>query len=246
VKLQARRRNIHFGKDHLAFMKEMPRHQHIRAYATVVLGGEFEQFSYAGRLTLQAGDVLINPTLDCHSNRMRSRAGVTLVRLPWRHDGTFGGVYRRLPIDVVVAMADRDPGQAAGLLQELLAGESYACFQPRDWCDQLALDLGANPRLHIGHWATMQGVTREYAWRSFSRTFAVGPGQFRVEVNSRAALMAIVRSDAPLSKVAVDCGFSDQSHMSRAIKALTGMSPARCRYSHWFKTHLSETARAEP
>jgi len=233
VKSDIGRRNVKFGPDRVAFIKVMPRHQHVHAYASIVLHGEFEQFSYAGRLTLQAGDVLINPTLDCHSNRMRS-PGVTLIRLPWQYDGTFGGVCRDLSIDIIERVASHDSAEAAGLLREQLAGKSYTPFPLQDWPDKLAMDLGTNPRMRICDWAKMQGLTREYAWRSFQRTFGVAPGQFRSEMNSRAALLAIVRSNEPLSKVAADCGFADQSHMSRAIKSLTGISPAQCRSSQLF------------
>jgi len=236
MKSDIHRRIVSFGREHMAFNKEMPRHRHAHAYATLVLAGEFEQFSYAGRLKLEAGDVLINPTFDCHSNRMRSRGGITLIRLPWRHDGTFGGVYRNLSIDAVERVADRDSAQATGLLEEQIAGKVHTHFPLQDVPDKLAIDLGANPRLRIAQWAANHGVTREYAWRCFYRTFGVAPAQFRSEINSRAALLAIASSNEPLSKVAADCGFSDQSHMTRAIKALVGIPPARCRCSHLFKT----------
>ena len=230
-------RSVRFGPERMAYNKEMPRHRHMRAYATLVLAGEFEQFSYAGRLQLQAGDVLINPTLDYHSNRMRSRGGVTLVRLPWRHEDTFGGVYRNLSTDTIETVAGYDSAQAAGLLEEQLGGKVHSTTPLRDLTDMLAIDLGANPRLRIAQWAANHGVTREYAWRSFYRTFGVSPVQFRLEVNTRAALMAIVRSNEPLAKIAADCGFSDQSHMTRAIKAFIGIPPALCRSSHLFKTN---------
>jgi AraC-like DNA-binding protein len=239
MKSEIHRRIVRFGTERMAFNKEMRRHQHSHAYATVVLAGEFEQFSYAGRLKLEAGDVLINPTLDSHSNRMHSRGGVTLIRLPWRHDDTFGGVYRNLSIDIIERLAGRDSAQATGLLEEQLAGKGPTFFPPRDWPDKLAIDLGANPWLRIAQWAANHGVTREYAWRSFYRSFGVAPAQFRSAMNTRAALLALVRSNEPLSKVAADCGFSDQSHMARAIKLLTGKSPARCRSSHLFSDSMT-------
>jgi AraC-like DNA-binding protein len=239
MKSDIQRRVVRFGPERMAFNKEMPRHRHAHAYATLVLAGEFEQLSYAGRLTLQAGDVLINPTLDCHSNRMRSRGGVTLIRLPWRHEGSCGGVYRNLSTDTIESVAGHDSAQAAGLLEEQLAGKLPTSFPLQDWPDKLAIDLRTNPRLRIAHWAANHGVTREYAWRSFYATFGVSPVQFRSEMNTRAALMAIVRVNEPLSKIAADCGFSDQSHMTRAIKAFIGISPARCRSSHLFKTNLA-------
>jgi AraC-like DNA-binding protein len=233
MKSDIQRRIVCFGPERMAFNREMPRHHHLHAYATVVLAGEFEQFSYAGRLKLQAGDVLINPTLDSHSNRMRSRGGVTLIRLPWRHDGSFGGVFRNLSIDTVERVAGRDSAQASGLLEEQLKGRVPTAFPLQDWPDKLALDLGVNPRLRIAGWAANHGVTREYAWRCFYRTFGVAPARFRAEMNTRGALLALVRSSEPLSKVAADWGFSDQSHMTRAVKSLTGISPAQCRASEW-------------
>jgi AraC-like DNA-binding protein len=231
------RRAVCFGPERMAFIQETPRHQHLHAYATVILAGEFEQFSYAGHLKLEAGDVLINPTFDCHSNRMRSRRGVTLIRLPWRYDDTFGGVYRNVSLDTIEGAAGRDIAQARGLLEEQLAGKVPTSVVLQDWPDRLALDLGADPRLRIAKWAANHGVTREFAWRSFFRTFGVGPAQFRSEMNSRAALLRIVRSNEPLSKVAADCGFSDQSHMTRAVKSLVGMTPAQCRRSYLSKTN---------
>lgn len=237
MKSDIHRRMVSFGPERIAFSKETPRHQHLHAYATVVLDGGFEQFSYAGRLKLERGDVLINPTFDCHSNRMRSRNGITLIRLPWRHDGTFGGVYRNLSIDAIERVAGRDPAQATGLLEEQLKDKVAASLPLQDWPDKLAFDLGANPRLRIAQWAANHGVTREYAWRCFYRTFGVGPAQFRSEINSRAALLALVCSTEPLSKIAADCGFADQSHMTREIKSFVGIPPARWRCSHLFKTN---------
>ena len=52
-----------------------PRHRHLRAFATVVLAGSFEESGYVGRIRATAGDVLIHPAMDCHGNRMVS-AGV--------------------------------------------------------------------------------------------------------------------------------------------------------------------------
>jgi AraC-like DNA-binding protein len=171
---------------------------------------------------------------------MHSR-GLTLIRLPWRHETTFGGVYRNLRIETIERIAVHDVVGAMGLLEEQLAGKAFEQFSVQDWSDKLAIDLGINPRLRISQWAESRGVTREYAWRCFIRAFGVAPAQFRSEMNARAALLTIARSNHPLSKVAADFGFADQSHMTRAIKALTGVSPARWRNSHLFKT-----ARAAP
>jgi hypothetical protein len=53
----------------------------------------YEQLAYAGRLRLECGDVLLQPTFDCHADRMLSQ-GLVILRLPWRRECGFGGVYR--------------------------------------------------------------------------------------------------------------------------------------------------------
>ncbi len=46
------------------------------------MAGAFEQASYAGRVTVRAGDLMVQPTLDCHANGLPSRHAHVL-RLPW-------------------------------------------------------------------------------------------------------------------------------------------------------------------
>ena len=222
------RRLANYGAERLPYVKELPRHQHVSAYATLVLEGRFTQLSYAGRLHLESGDVLINPSFDCHSNQMIS-CGITLVRLPWPLEQTWGGVHRSVAIDVLCRLAAKDPVEASGVLAEQVANKSYAPTTTSDWPDKLVEDLHANPRLEISEWAESVGLSRGYAWRCFQRSYGVGPAQFRGELNARAALLRIACTKEPLSKAAADFGFSDQAHMTRAIKALTGTPPGRWR-----------------
>jgi AraC-like DNA-binding protein len=232
------RRNPDYGPERLPYVKELPRHQHVSAYATLILEGQFIQRSYAGRLHLQPGDVLINPSLDCHANQMLTN-GVTLVRLPWSQEHSWGGVHRSVSIDIVSRLAATDPVEASGLLAEQVTNTPYAATETSDWPDMLVMDLQANPRLEIAEWAESVGLSRGYAWRCFQRSYGVGPAQFRSELNARAALLKIACTKEPLSKAAADFGFSDQAHMTRAIKALTGIPPGRWRSKHLFKTNIA-------
>jgi AraC-like DNA-binding protein len=200
-----------------------------------VLDGAFEQTSYAGRLRLQPGDVLIQPTLDCHSNHMLSH-GVTLIRFPWPREVTLGRVHRGCRIDLVRRVAERDMSEARGLLQEELAGRTSMPPTTRDWPDLLAADLAVNPRLRIAQWASSKGLTREHVSRYFRCAYGATPTQFRFELLARAAWLQVTGSSDPLSKIAAQLGFADQAHMTRAVKALTGTPPAQWRTSHLFKT----------
>lgn len=41
--------------------------------------------------------------------------------------------------------------------------------------------------------------------------------------------MTTLKTDAPLASVALDLGFSSQSHFTRLFSSLTGMTPAKYR-----------------
>src|SRR5580692_11519090 len=109
-------RRIKHGIETLPCSFSLPRHRHLRAYATVVLAGTFEESGYIGRIRATAGDVLIHPAMDCHGNRMIS-AGVKLIRLDWPDVGG-EGLYRLNEVDAIARIAERDVKQAALLLED--------------------------------------------------------------------------------------------------------------------------------
>ncbi|HEX4157326.1 MAG TPA: AraC family transcriptional regulator, partial [Rhizomicrobium sp.] len=223
------------GFERLTGVSSAPRHRHVEAYATIVLAGDYEQYSYAGRLRVGAGDVVIQPSFDCHADLMLS-ASLWIVRLHWRRDESLGGVYHNLEIDEIARAAKRDVVEATELLKSACRRAVCAEAVLQDWADKLARDLAANPRLRIAEWARSHGISREHISRRFSADFGVSPAQFRSELNARAAWSKVTGTRDSLSAIADDLGFADQAHMTRAVTALTGVPPARWRRSHSFKT----------
>ncbi|HNS87878.1 MAG TPA: helix-turn-helix transcriptional regulator, partial [Parvularculaceae bacterium] len=67
--------------------------------------------------------------------------------------------------------------------------------------------------------------------RGFRRAYGITPKSFRAIVRARKAAAALQRTRAPLVQVALEFGYSDQSHFCRAITEVTGVSPARWRRS---------------
>lgn len=87
--------------------------------------------------------------------------------------------------------------------------------------------------------------------RSFSRLWSeiVGlqPRKFIQLMRFHNALQ-MIDAGAKLAKVAADCGYSDQSHMARQIKAITGLSPSslRCRLGNRVYRDLYTSRPAAP
>ncbi|HKW31407.1 MAG TPA: helix-turn-helix domain-containing protein [Candidatus Acidoferrum sp.] len=228
--VSARINNSHFrgitpGIETLPHSFSLPRHRHLRAYATVVLAGSFEESGYNGRIRAGAGDVLIHPELDCHANRMVS-AGVTLIRLDWPDVSGVGGLFHLDDVDELARTAEGDVVEATLLLQRTLRKRCAPSPGLRnDWPDLLLLDLAKNAATEIGEWAEVNGLARETVSRGFVAAYEIAPSVLRAELRARAAWLRITRGSDCLCTIAADTGFADQAHMTRWIHRITGASP---------------------
>jgi AraC-like DNA-binding protein len=222
-------KSVVFGIETLSPGNHVPRHQHFEAYATVVIDGAYEQISYAGRHRVEAGDVLIQPTLDAHADRMRS-AGVTIARLPWYRDGGLARAFRLESIETIVREARTDPFAAARLVADAIAAKRPAPPCRADWPDLLAETLTGGSRVSVDAWAQQAGLARETVSRGFAQAFGVSPTRFRAELRARRAWLRCTGSAMPLAAIAAELGYADQAHMTRAIGALTGRTPALWRH----------------
>jgi AraC family transcriptional regulator len=83
--------------------------------------------------------------------------------------------------------------------------------------------------LGIDQAAREAGVHRAHLSRLFRRHYGVPPSVYRRRLLLCRAAAALVRSEAPLAQVAAEAGFCDQSHLSRAMRADTGLTPALAR-----------------
>jgi AraC-like DNA-binding protein len=218
-------RSIHFGVETLSGDEtHVPRHRHLGGYANVVLAGSFVESSFAGRMLVEAGDVLLHGRFDCHANLPRSRR-VQVLRLPWEQDAVEGQFRVRDP-DRLAILAARDPYEAMRVLAEelrpLLSREQH-------WTHTLASWLASGSTLSLHQCARKLGIRPYELSRGFRCEFGVSPKLFRLEARSRRAWAALFRSSRSLTQIAQDHGFSDLAHMSRSIRALTSHSPTEWR-----------------
>lgn len=226
----AKFRRITPGIETLRFRFSLPRHLHLRAYATVVLAGSLEESGYGGRIRATAGDVLIHPALDCHANQFVS-AGLKLIRLDWSEHAGAGGLYRlNEKVEAIARAAERDLGEAALLLEQALQeGGVSSPGKKNDWPDLLAITLTQNASTEIGAWAEANGLARETVSRGFAAAYGISPSVFRAELRTRTAWLRITRGSDDLCRVAADTGFADQAHMTRWIHRMTGATPTAWR-----------------
>ena len=218
----------HFGRERLGAHQRIPRHHHWGGYITVVIGGGYQEAGFEGRLNLAAGDVVVHGRFDAHLDHIGS-GGAELVNLPLPPGLSLPANFRIDDADELARIAERDPVEAAHSLRP--AGDIATLS---DWPDLLAGALQSAGDHRLGFWAENAGLAAETLSRGFRVAYGITPARFRAEVRARRAMEMLVEGDTSLASIAIDCGYSDQPHFSRAILSMTGKSPGSLKKSNSF------------
>jgi AraC-like DNA-binding protein len=211
-----------FGRQYRGAYAVLPRHRHQCGYLALVVSGGYEEAGDQGRCHVREGDVVIHSGFEAHLNRYR-RQGAEVLNLPLPPLlDTATPFLRAADPDAAVRLAERDPQQA---VEFLLATVKPLPPQSTDWPDDLAAALLLDPQLQIRHWAGSRGLALATVSRGFRKVFGVSPSAYRAQARGRLAWRRTVGGGEPLSLLALDCGFCDQAHMTRAVRAVTGKPP---------------------
>jgi AraC family transcriptional regulator len=137
--------------------------------------------------------------------------------------------------------------QVAALIRHFVRGDGESREEAAH--DLIALDTGAASAEAPPHWlecvreamhdsrgrmtvaemAAGAEVHRAHLARLFRHHYGVPPSLYRRRVLIGRAAEALARTDVPVAGIAADAGFCDQSHLSRALVAELGLTPARLR-----------------
>jgi AraC-like DNA-binding protein len=216
----------------------LERHRHAGAYVAVVLSGSYEECGSRGRHRVAGGDVLLHDAFDTHLDRF-GRCGAHIVNLVDPLLTAPFAIGRIGDPDAIARAAERDPVLAHAQLREQLRERPCSL---QDWPDLLARDLLHDPGCRLDHWAQRHGLAGETVSRGFGKVFGITPAGFRAEARARRAFGLVRQGDTGLAQIAAAAGFADQAHMSRAVRALTGLPPGAWRRSIRFKTAVTGTA----
>lgn len=79
--------------------------------------------------------------------------------------------------------------------------------------------------------AKVTGLSEFHFLRCFKNTFGESPHHYVLRQRVRLAVERICRTGLPLAEIAFSTGFSDQAHMTRAVRKATGLTPGAMRKS---------------
>lgn len=72
-------------------------------------------------------------------------------------------------------------------------------------------------------------LTASQLQRVFKRSTGMSISRYVLHLRIGRACQMLAQTDLPLTRIAVDCGFSDAAHFSRQFRAVRGMPPSRFR-----------------
>jgi len=92
---------------------------------------------------------------------------------------------------------------------------------------RLAAYVAANisSRIRAAALANVVRLSTGHFFRAFRTTFGEPPMTYVTRVRVRRCQELMLSSQAPLSAIALDCGMSDQSHLTRVFRKFVGVNP---------------------
>ncbi len=234
---------------------DIPRHDHERPTFAVALEGAMDVRLPSRTLSCLASSVITEPSGQAHGNLIGSRGCRVVAIQPEEHDldrlepfralldrvihlrhGTVGGLGWRIAGEIAATDAVA-PFAIEGLTLEMLALAARTAFggpalrRPPVWLRRVT-DLLHDRFLECprtGELAREAGVHPVHLARVFRAHMGMPLHDYARRLRLDWAGERLASSDDPLSQVAAEAGFADQSHFTRLFREHAGMTPDRYR-----------------
>jgi AraC family transcriptional regulator len=233
---------------------ELSRHSHPNAHLLYVLDGEYvESCAGASEIRCQARALRYLPPNFERSNHFESGARCLIVSIDPEMFARVASLNHSLEhpasIETPVSMwltqklyREFQQGDSSstlsleGILLELLAetarhaGSGPVRIVP-EWLRVARAYVEANylRALSLADIARVAHVHRVHLARQFRSYFSTSVGEFLRRKRVEHACHLVSTTNCSLAEVAIDCGFSDQSHFSATFRKMMGLTPARFR-----------------
>jgi AraC family transcriptional regulator len=235
----------------------IPPHEHTNAFFCLILEGccttSRDRRTWTGRPL----SLTLYPAGLAHANRWHDSGGRALnveFAHPWLErlrgqttvldrpadyeDGPQVWLAKRL-FEECRRQDDVSPLAVEGLVLELLAECSRRRVElphthPPRWLDRVRelLHDRFSENLPLGEVAAAVGISADHLARSFRQCHGCTMGEYVRRLRVEFACRRLAASELPLVEVALDAGFTDQSHFTKTFKRLMGITPAAFRNLH--------------
>lgn len=212
----------------------MAHHHHGGPFATIVARGAYiELQGHAPRRCVAGHSLIVHGGPEEHADYFLDDVLCVNVELPWACasqvvsiDGVLGQATTR-----VLESYFRNPtrlGDCVRGLQALLAERLLPNrISPPAWLQEVLVNFAWCDAVPLQSAAKDVGIHPVQFSRAFRAHTGMSPSQFRLRSRLERASAMLLTNRSPLARVANECGFADQSHLTRTFNEALGLSPKR-------------------
>lgn len=234
-------------------------HWHNRHSLGIVLQGEISKRFPDSAVVISSNDGFTLPAGTLHSDHFEPGSRTLVIELEPDHPLSAqrlelcGRIFERWHkikdeqlrwLGQRLARELQRPDEAAvlaidGLVGEVLSVATRATLEDEeattpDWLLE-ARDIAQNQinrRVSVSEIANRVGVHPAYLARRFRAEFGVTPGTYARNARLEWAARQLIDSDLAIAELAIQAGFSDQSHFTRAFRRYLDQTPAQYRENY--------------
>ncbi|MGH7550685.1 MAG: AraC family transcriptional regulator [Gemmatimonadota bacterium] len=233
----------------------LPPHVHEWTVFAVMLEGSFQDVFRSRSYECSPATVFTEPAGETHANRIESAGARVLIIQP-DHDRTEllqpvvplleeVNNFRHGGIETLARRVTRElragdsaaPLAIEALILDMLASAVRAVAGPKDaagpppWLERVRelVHAGFREAPKIAEVAQEVGVHPVHLARVFRQHFNIPLGTYVRRLRLEWSAERLLEGDLPIAAIALEAGFSDQSHFTRAFKRHFGMTPGEYR-----------------
>ena len=228
-------------------------HYHDRPNLGVMLAGSFDLSFGTRSFACDPGTVFLEPAGETHCNCMGCRGATVLAVQPdpghadleqlvacvLREPASLRHPHAQ-HLGLRIARETERPDEFSDLMVQSLAFELLAvagrAIRKRMWKGSVPLArieallrTARTGRITLADLAREAGVHPAHLARVFRKEYGCSLGRFLLDRRLEWAANRLARSDAPISRIALEAGFADQSHFTRRFRIYAGLTPRRFR-----------------
>jgi AraC family transcriptional regulator len=228
----------------------LDRHAHPTAVIAWLMNGAYTESACGGEFACAPRSTVYHPILAEHAVRVEAMTRCFVIEFDPQE------LRDQYDVEIPNALLHIEGGPLASVLSNLygefrssddcsslaiqgLMLQVLACLQRREtrdigrpsWLDRIDEMLRSDfrARLSLEDFATEVGQSPERVSSIFRRFYHRSIAEEQRRLRIEFACERLRDPDVSLAEIALDAGFSDQPHFSRAFKEITGVTPARYR-----------------
>lgn len=159
------------------------------------------------------------PTFQCRNQQLEAIATLLLAEVQQRQPN--GTLYLDSLANVLAVQLLRNHGMTSAQLPNYEGGlPTYQLNQVLDY-----IDAGLAGEMKLADLAGLLGMSPFHFGRMFKQSMGISPHQYVIQQRIERAKHLLKHSDQAIIDIALECGFTSHSHLSKQFRKVMGITP---------------------